>query len=316
MKIVMMGTGGFAVPTFHAILASDHEVVSLVTRPARRGRGGRPPKNPMREAGEATQLSIIEPVSINDDDAIALVRAMDADLMVVCDYGQILSPAALATTRLGGINLHASLLPEYRGAAPIHWAIFDGKQETGVSVIHMTPRLDSGPVLLQETTRIGASETAGELEIRLADLGASAVIRAIEHLENWDGSSPMGNMQLEKAATKAPRLKKLDGQVDWHRSAQQICNQIRAFQPWPRTYTFLSRGRQRTRLIIDRAKRRSLVQPAPPGTILDSGDDCLCVATQEGALELEIVQPEGKKRMSGAEFRRGYQIHAGTVLES
>ena len=313
MRLVMMGTGGFAVPSFRAMLDSHHEVVALITRPVRRGRGGRPPINPMRTAGEQASIPIHDPTSINDEAAISLVRSWGADLMVVCDYGQILSPDALATTRWGGINLHASLLPRYRGAAPINWAIYDGCEETGVSVIHMTPRLDAGPVLLQRRTAIESTETAIELEQRLAEIGAEATMAAIAKLEAGNGAADLGDVQQDVQATKAPRLKKENGRVDWQRSAIQISNQVRAFKPWPGTYTyFTNAGGKTKRLILENVQPLPESSDAPPGACLDGPQ--LIVATGEGCLRLDQVQPEGKKGLAGEEFLRGYRLQPGDRL--
>ena len=166
MRLVMMGTGPFAVPTLESLLDSSHEVVALVTRPSvaaqTRGKTKAPP-NPMRELAESRGLPVLDPVNVNEDSFRPALIALRPELLVVCDYGQILSPAALSVAPLGGINLHGSLLPKYRGAAPVQWAIWRGEQETGVTVIHMTPRLDAGPNLAQLTTAIGPAETAAEL---------------------------------------------------------------------------------------------------------------------------------------------------------
>jgi methionyl-tRNA formyltransferase len=315
MRLVMMGTGRFAVPTFEALLSSPHKVVALVTRPQRRGRGGRPPLNPMREAAERVGIRLLDPPSINHESAVAAMQQMEADLMVVCDYGQILSSAALATTRLGGANLHASLLPAYRGAAPINWAIYDGRKETGISVIHMTPKLDAGPVLLQRRVPIGLAETAVEVETRLAQIGAGAILESIELLDAWDGTTTIGRVQVDQQATKAPRLRKEDGLVDWNRTATEIFNQVRAFQPWPGTYTFFSRGGKARRLILHEVTPLEAGTTEPePGSIVESSSDDLIVTTGCGRLKLRCLQPEGKKRLSGAEFVRGYQIGVGSRL--
>ena len=175
MRLVMMGTGPFAVPTFRALLASPHEMLGLVTRPDKPAhRREKSPANPMREVALQHRLKVFEPESINSPEAQAWLGELAADLFVVCDYGQILSRDILSLARLGGINLHASLLPKYRGAAPINWAIYHGETETGVTVIHMTPQLDAGPCLVQHRTPIGPDETAPDLETRLAELGDSS----------------------------------------------------------------------------------------------------------------------------------------------
>ena len=182
MRILMMGTGPFAVPTFRGLVASAHEVLALITRPVPAPSGRRKssqPANPMQELAEAMGVPVQAPESIKSPTAIELLKGYRADLLVVCDYGQILPTAALATARLGGINLHGSLLPSYRGAAPINWALYDGVAETGVTVIHMTARLDAGPCLVQRSIPVGASEDAIELERRLAELGWQAVQEAL-----------------------------------------------------------------------------------------------------------------------------------------
>ncbi|MFM7290077.1 MAG: methionyl-tRNA formyltransferase, partial [Planctomycetia bacterium] len=182
LKIVVMGTGPFAVPMFHGLLESaagpPHAVVAVVTRPAHAPTGRRPPPNPMRDAAAAAGVPILDPERINDPDSIAAIRALGPDLLVVCDYGQILSPAALAVAPYGGINLHGSLLPRHRGAAPVQWAILAGDAVTGVSVIHMTPALDAGHVITTRETPIGLADTAATLEERLAGMGVDAVLDA------------------------------------------------------------------------------------------------------------------------------------------
>ncbi|MEM8680647.1 MAG: methionyl-tRNA formyltransferase, partial [Planctomycetota bacterium] len=242
MRILMMGTGGFAVPVFQWLLDSEHEVPALVTRP-KAGRRDRRSKitDPMREVAERRNVIIHDPGSINTPEAIALVRKLSPELMVVCDYGQILAHEVLALAPKGGINLHASLLPKYRGAAPINWAIFHGERETGVTVIHMTPQLDAGPCLQQQVVTIGERETSPQLEARLAELGVTSVSDSIAQLATWEGSSVLGEIQRQAEATKAPRLKKSDGLLDWSRSAHQLDSQIRAMKPWPGTFSFLPR---------------------------------------------------------------------------
>ncbi len=313
MRCVMMGTGGFAVPTYEAILQSQYELVATVTRPPRRGRGRKPPPNPIQETAQQHGITPFQPDSINSPPSIAWLEAQAADLLIVCDYGQILSSQALGTATRGGINLHASLLPEYRGAAPINWAIYDGRTETGVSVIHMTPKLDGGPVLIQRKIPIDANETAVDIERRLAVIGADAILAAMRQLEAWDGVSEMGNVQSDKQATKAPRLTKENGLIDWSRTARQIHHQVRAFKPWPGSYTYFLRsdGTQH-RLIVDQTTVLSgSTWQAPPAQILAVGEivpdpESLIVCTGNGCLLLDVVQPEGKNKISGAEFLRGY----------
>jgi methionyl-tRNA formyltransferase len=333
MRLIMMGTGPFAVPTFRALVASAHEVLGLVTRPDRPAhRREKTPVNPMREVAGENELEVFEPESINSPEASGWLRQKAADLFVVCDYGQILSRETLALARLGGINLHASLLPKYRGAAPINWAIYHGEKETGVSVIHMTPQLDAGPCLVQRATEIGADETAPQLETRLADMGVATVVESIEILAG--GGQARGIPQDAKLATRAPRLKKEDGLIDWSRPASAILNQVRAFEPWPKTYTFWDRpGEEPLRLILEeveimkldslpalvRASRESM----RPGTVMQAskttsndawGGQRLIVKCGEDAVALKRVQPAGKRTMSAAEFLCGHKIAAGERL--
>lgn len=322
MRIVMMGTGGFAVPVFRWLLDSSHELPALITRPPKPVRGNRqPPRNPMREVAEAAGLSILMPESINDPQAQLQLKALNAELLIVCDYGQILSSSTLGLAPLGGINLHASLLPQYRGAAPINWAIYDGQQETGVTVIHMTAKLDAGPALVQHRTEIAPSENAIELEERLADLGVEAVAESLQVLESWDRNSLLGELQDPRAATRAPRLKKLDGRVDWSRTAQQIGDQVRAFTPWPGTYTHWLRGAGKAQRLLlgevavvsSTGPEVSLPQDGPPGHVV-STDGHLCVATGDGVLSLLAIQPAGKRSMDVQTLLRGYPIRVGEIM--
>ncbi|MCA9166902.1 MAG: methionyl-tRNA formyltransferase [Planctomycetales bacterium] len=320
MRILMMGTGPFAVPTFRALLASEHQVLGLVTRPvpppSSRNRGPSPP-NPMREVAEAANLRVEAPDSINEPDVHRWLTDWQADLHVVCDYGQILSTAALQTARWGGINLHASLLPRYRGAAPINWAIYRGETETGVSVIHMTPRLDAGPCLVQRTTPIGAEEDAVELEHRLSEIGVDAVLEAIQLLEAHGGSVSMGIVQDEQLRTSARRLRKQDAQVDWSRSAEQLHRQVRAFKPWPGSFTEWQRAKGPLRLLLDQVRIAADVDrpaTAPPGEVLSADATGIVVVCGVGALRIERLQPAGKNVLTAEQFLRGYPLQAGERL--
>ena len=202
MQLIAMGTGPFAVPSFHKLLESGHDVIAVVTRPiANSGRRSKQPPNPMRVEAESQSLPILDPPNVNAPEFVSRLKAMQPDLFFVCDYGQILSAECLATARLGGINLHGSLLPKYRGAAPVNWAIYRGETVTGVSVIHMTPRLDAGPTLASRSLEIGDDENAVALEQRLARLGVDAVMDAVDLLQKWDGKSAIGSVQDPSEAT-------------------------------------------------------------------------------------------------------------------
>ena len=320
MRIVMMGTGPFAVPTFVALLGSEHQVPALITRPLVQGRkASRQPPNPTREAAVEHNVMIHDPASINSPDAIELLQELQADLFVVCDYGQILSSEALSTSRLGGINLHGSLLPKYRGAAPINWAIYDGEQVTGVTVIHMTPKLDGGPCLAKQELEIETHESTADLEPRLAELGPNLILRSIDLLSNWDGESNIGELQDQKLATKAPRLKKSDGLVDWNRTATQICNQVRAFKPWPGTFTFLQReSGEPLRVIIETAIAKSVdtEDAIQPGTITHVSKTELGIRAGNSTLFIEEIQPAGKRVLAIEEFLRGRDLKVGQRFTS
>lgn len=311
LRLVMMGTGPFAAPLFRALYDSRHQVAALVTQPRRAARPGAPAAlAPLRQTAAEHDTPIYDPESINADDARAMLARMAADLFVVADYGQILSVETLALARLGGVNLHGSLLPKYRGAAPINWAIYDGEAETGVSVIHMTPRIDAGPVLAQASTAIHAEENAVELEQRLAEIGARLTARAIDDLAAGRAAALPQDPAL---ASPARRLRKTDGRIDWSRPAAAIRNQVRALEPWPRTYAFWQRPDQPAlRLILGRCCVAEVPQAAA-GSVVECRDE-LIVATGLGGLRIHELQPAGKRMLSAAEFLRGYHLQPGDRL--
>jgi methionyl-tRNA formyltransferase len=318
MRIVMMGTGAFALPTFKHLLHAGEDIPLLVTRPVPPPTGRKKETlqpNPMRDFAESQGIPILAPHTTRDPAVLEQLRTLAADLLVVCDFGEILASEVLATARLGGINLHASLLPRYRGAAPINWAILRGEQETGVSVLHMTPQLDGGPVLAVQRTPIDPHETAADLEPRLAALGTSAVDHAIKLLANWDGHSPLGEPQDPSRVTTARRLRKSDGNVRWTRSPTRIHNQLRALQPWPGVFThWLRPDGSALRLILDRVTPvdASLVQATgQPGEIVSVGANHLWVAAGGGLLAIERLQPAGKRILEIGEFLRGHRLEPG-----
>jgi methionyl-tRNA formyltransferase len=328
LRILVMGTGPFAVPMFRALLASPHEVVAVVTRPDHAPPGRRPPPNPMREAATSAGVAVVDPEKANAADAVAMLQGFAADLFVVCDYGQILSAEVLGIPPLGGINLHGSLLPRHRGAAPIQWAVLEGDPTTGVSVIGMTPALDAGRVITVRETPIEPRETAANLEPRLAELGAGAVLDAIERLQAamamGEPPAGVGMPQEEAKATRAPRLSKASGLVDWSLSAERIERMRRAFEPWPRAVTFFERadgGRQRL-VLADVAVAHDVAPPggeAPPGTVLATDESPapgrIIVACGGGtALAITQLVPEGKRTMTAAEFLRGSPLRPGSRL--
>jgi methionyl-tRNA formyltransferase len=311
MRLIMMGTGPFAVPAFRGLYTTGHELAALVTRPLTPPRGTRkPPPAPMRNVAAEHGTPIYDPEDVNAPDANERLREYEADLLVVCDYGQILSAETLSTARLGGINIHGSLLPKYRGAAPVNWALYHGERETGVSLIHMTPQLDAGPVIAQGRTPIEPDETAEQLEQRLSEIGARLVLESLGPLEAGRLEPITQDASL---ASKAPRLKKTDGLIDWSRPALAIKNHIRAVYPWPRAYTFWHRpDGPPLRLIVGPvAVVDSSSSSVAPGTVVDVAPDRLTLQTGEDAVSLTSLQPAGKRELAIAEFLRGYQVQVG-----
>jgi len=308
----MMGTGPFAVPTFRRLLASRHEVAALVTRPVRAiHRRRRAPDTPMLNEARGHGVPVEMPEDVNGVRARAMLAALDPELLIVCDYGQILAPDTLAVARRGGLNLHASLLPKYRGAAPVAWALWHGETETGVTVIAMSARLDAGPAIAQLAVPIDPDETAGELEDRLAELGGPLICRAIDDVE---AGSVRPVPQDPTRVTRAPRLKKADGLIDWRRMAFDLKNQVRAMQPWPTAYTFWRRaGRQPLRLILREVtvdRSTAALEALPAGSVQVDARR-LWVATGQGGLEVMRLQPAGKRACTAAEFLLGYDLHDG-----
>jgi methionyl-tRNA formyltransferase len=317
LRLVVMATGPFAVPMLEATIASPHQIAAVVTRPDRSPAGRRPPPNPIRDAATAAGLLVLAPESANAAAFLTTLRALRADLLVVCDYGQILSAEALATARLGGLNLHGSLLPRHRGAAPVQRAILEGDRETGACVIRMTQALDAGRVIESRTVPIGPRETAAELEPRLAVLGGPLVLAAIARLASAADPDSVGLPQDPAAVTRAPRLSKADAVVDWSLDAVTIDRRRRAFEPWPRICTTLPQadGSALRLVLVDTEPVPPPDAAGSPGTILTADDSGLVVACGgETALAIRRVVPEGRRAMTAAEFLRGRLLLPGTRL--
>jgi methionyl-tRNA formyltransferase len=334
MRIVMMGTGIFAEPTFEALLARPGLVVGLFTQPDRavgQERGStRQTGRGMKTIAQEHGVPFFQPDSINTPEGVAMLRSLSPDLLVVAAYGQILSGEVLGIAPQGGINVHASLLPKYRGAAPIAWAIYHGEARTGVTIIRMSTGLDAGDMLAQEAIDIGPEQTAGEVEAALAPLGARLALQVVDQI--MAGHTPQGAKQDKALVTKAPKLTKEDGIIDWTRPADRVCCQVRAMHPWPTAFTFWHRaGQPPLRLIVHQATAQRAgsvsdgIPPAdtvayasgslPPGTILPDCTKTLCVAAGENTVvEIHELQPAGKKRMSAAEFLRGRRPMPGDRL--
>jgi methionyl-tRNA formyltransferase len=322
LRLVMMGTGTFAEPTFRALLQGGYNVVGLVTqpdRPAGAQRGStRHTGTGMKVIAQERRIAVLQPETINTSEGVSALQALRPDLLVVAAYGQILSKDVLATAAHGGINVHGSLLPRYRGAAPVAWAIFNGETTTGVTIIRMSVYLDAGNMLAQEPIEIGPQETAGELEARLAQLGARLTVAVIDRIA---AGRVQGIRQDRSLATKAPKLTKEHGLIDWTRQAKQVCDQIRAMQPWPTAYTFLHRqGQVPLRIIIYRANwYKNDLPELPVGETIfrPHHENELHVAAGAennhigGEVEIRELQPAGKRRMAAADFLRGHPLKPG-----
>ena len=314
LKLLMMGTGTFALPTFRALCESEHDVVGLATQPDRTGRGHHHHPHPMKEYALERGVTVFQPANVNASESLQRLREFEADLFVVAAYGQILSAELLAIPPLGAINLHASLLPKYRGAAPVQYAIWKGESETGVTIFRIEPRLDAGPILGVVRTPIGKTETSGELEVRLAELAAPLTLDVVQRIETGTTEEIT---QDASAVTRAPKLKKSQGLIEWSGTAREIDCHIRAMQPWPMPFSFLHvDGREPLRLLVPSAARVD-DEPqgsAAPGEVLPSPEGRLLTRCGDGVLELLRLQPAGKKAMESAEFLRGRSVPPGSRL--
>jgi methionyl-tRNA formyltransferase len=302
----MLGTGSFAVPTFRGLYDSRHDVVGLVTQPDRTGRGHHRHVNPMKEVAEEHDTPVFQPEKANLPESLELLSKFNADLFVTAAYGQILSAEFLSIPRLGAINVHASLLPKYRGAAPIQFAVINGETETGITIFQIEPKLDAGPILGIERTPIGDRETYGELQDRLAELAAPLTRRVIDQID--DGTTaPI--TQDGALVTKAPRLDKADGEIPWQKSARLVDCHIRGVQPWPKPSALLQLDAERQlRLLVLEVIPASHAVAGEPGSVAIVDRKRLFIATGEGTVEVLRVQPEGKRAMTAADFLNGNSL--------
>jgi methionyl-tRNA formyltransferase len=297
MNVLFYGTPEFALPTLEALLAR-HRVVGVVTqpdRPAHRGQRVTPP--PVKVRAEAAGIAVLQPARVREPGWAERLRALGAEVAVVVAFGQILPKPVLDAPARGSINVHASLLPRYRGAAPIAWAIMRGETVTGITTFQMEEGMDTGPILLTASTPIGPAETAGELAARLSVLGAYVMMETLARL---DALTP--TPQHHDAATLAPRLKKTDGHLDWTRSAADLVNRVRGCNPWPGALTLTPRGP----LTIWRARAVAGVA-ATPGTVL-AHDGTLVIAAGDGGLLPLEVQPENRRALAWTDYLRGARL--------
>ena len=306
MRIVYFGTPQFAVPALQALLDSPHQVVALVSQPNRpKGRGLKFLPTPTKVVAQTRGITVLQPTRIKDEGFLASLADLAPDLGVVAAYGRILPDALLAIPRLGMINIHASLLPKYRGAAPVHRAVINGDPETGISIMRIVTELDAGPVFRAATVAIGPDQTTPEVEQALADLGAALLTEVVDDLA---AGRAVAVPQDHTLATHASKIEKHEGAVDWNLPAARIHNLVRGLHPWPLVSGVLDGARYQ----IHRTALTGRTTSEPGGTIVDGDKAELLVAAGDGAvLQILVIQPEGKRPMSARDFLAGHRIPRG-----
>lgn len=314
LKIVFCGTPAFAIPTFRRLVSQpDFQIVGVVTQPDRpRGRGQEMAGSAVKEAAIAADIPVFQPLKIRAEEGLEYFKRIAPDVVVIIAYGQIIPQRLIEIPRLGWINLHGSLLPKYRGAAPIHWAVANGDTRTGLTTMQIDAGLDTGPMLLKYETRIGTDETSPELYERLAEAGAPLMVETLRGLENGSLTPTPQNNAL---ATLAPPLKKDDGKIDWSFAAQKIYDRMRGFKPWPGTF---SSFRGKTCQVWGRpaAEANSLgsgraLSGAAAGTLFAVGHRLFAACGAASVLEIESIRIEGKKRMAIRDFLNGAHLKPG-----
>ena len=307
MKILFMGTPEFAVPSLEALLQAGHTLCGVFCQPdkpvGRHQNQLQPP--PVKVCAQKHGIPVFQPVKLRDGTVLSLIRELAPDLIAVAAYGRILPQDILDCPPMGCINVHSSLLPKYRGAAPINWAILNGDRETGVTIMHLAAALDAGDVIAQRATPIDPNETAPELTARLAKLGGELLVETVAAMEAGKAGR---TCQEEGAATLAPMLSKELSPMDFTRSAQALHDQVRGLIPWPAAITTV--GGTRCKILSTRVENGQ----GEPGRVLDAGKNGLLVACGQGALRILELQPDGKKRMKAADYLLGHPLQAGQVL--
>ncbi len=311
MNIIFFGSAKFAAPSLEGLLATKHSVSCIVTQPDRqRGRGLHLEGTVVKALAEKSGLRVYQPQRINAKEAIEFLKHLNPDLFVVIAYGQILSLKVLSLAQMFAINLHASNLPKYRGAAPINWAIINGEKTTGVTIIKMTEKMDAGPIIERKTLEIEEDDTSVSLEEKLSRIARELLLGSLSAIESNNYTL---TEQDEKEATFAPKLKKEDGMINWNKSARDIFNLVRGCLNWPGAYTYYN-GKV---LKIHKARVSSQVlefASSNPGEILEASKEGIVVFTGKGNIIIEELQIEGKRRMRVDEFITGHKICVGEVL--
>ncbi len=308
MRIVFMGTPDFAVSSLEALIQSDHQVVGVVTQPDRpKGRGQESAPSPVKLVSQRARIPLLQPTKMKDPAFLDALRKWQPDLIVVAAFGRILPAVILQLPRSGCINVHASLLPQYRGAGPIQWAIINGEDETGITTMFMDEGMDTGDILLQQSLPIRPDDTAGSLSIRLADLGGRLLVDTIAQLQ---AGTLIRQPQDGSRVSMAPLLKKEDGLIDWTQSATGIERRLRGMTPWPGLYTFAGEERW----TIWRAVPVDSSAIAPPGSVIRVTKEGIAVATGKGVLLITELQPANGRRMAVDQYIAGHPITPGLQL--
>jgi methionyl-tRNA formyltransferase len=306
LRVAFFGTPEFAVPTLQKLIDSRHEVVAVVSQPDRpKGRGHKEQPTPTKLTAEAIRTVVLQPDRVKDEEFRRSVQSMNLDLGVVAAYGKILPDDLLAIPRLGMINVHASLLPEYRGAAPVHRAVIDGRRETGITIMRVVRELDAGPMFARVTRPIGPDETSVDVEHALARMGGDLLLEVVEQLARGTARE---EPQDHGRATYAPKLTKGEGTINWTVPASSIHNLVRGLQPWPLVSVHLGDRRY----LLHRTGRTGERSTSTPGTIVDATGDRLAVVAGDGeVLRILQLQPEGRRVMTAREFLAGRSVVAG-----
>lgn len=309
LRIVYFGTPAFAVPTLRGLLASRHTVVALVSQPDRaRGRGQHVTPTPTKAVALEAGVPVLQPLKLREQAFLSSIAGFEADLGVVAAYGRILPDALLGIPHLGMINVHGSLLPKYRGAAPVHRAVIAGESMTGITIMRVVTELDAGPMLATATRPIGPDDISVEVERDLAEIGARSLIEVVDRFAQ---GPVVETPQDDRLATFAPKLEKSESPIDWELSAREIHNRVRGLQPWPMASTTIGGGR----MLIHRTQLTDESIRADGGTILAAHGDALSVAAGDGAvLRLLVIQPEGRRAMTAREFLSGHKLQPGMLL--
>lgn len=311
MKIVYMGTPDFAVPPLAALVENGYEVTAVITQPDKpKGRGKTLMPTPVKEEALKHEIPVYQPAKVRDPEFLETLQKLEPDMIIVAAFGQIIPKVILDTPKYGCINIHASLLPKYRGAAPIQQAVIDGEKESGVTIMKMGTGLDTGDMISQAVVELREDETGGSLFDRLAETGAELLIRTIPSIEN--GTAVYTKQPEESPTPYAAMITKQMGLLDFSKSAVVLERLVRGMNPWPSAYTFLN---NKTLKVWKCSVESGSCGKDVPGTITDVDKKGIHVACGEGTLILEEVQLEGKKRMETDAFLRGYHVTAGTVLK-